>query len=111
MQRNRLVSDEVPETITATKPSVTAVPTAELPAVAHAVTATAATTVADANAVHGAAAHVSDAHGFDFDALNASHNMPYSAVEWVHGHPALILNAGEYAQVNWARLSSTAQFA
>ena len=37
--------------------------------------------------------------------------MAYSAIEWVHGYPALILNAPEYAQVNWARLSSTSQFA
>ncbi len=111
------MSDEVPATIPISKPAVTAVNNAvESPAA----TATVATAATAANAVHGEAnaanaspahsAHHADAHAFDFDALNASHNMPYSAVEWVHGHPALILNAGEYAQVNWARLSSTDQF-
>jgi len=61
---------------------------------------------ADAHAAH--AAHHS--HAFNFDDLNASHNMPYSAIEWVHGHPALILNAAEYATVNFGRLSHTDQF-
>jgi F-type H+-transporting ATPase subunit a len=114
MQRNRLVSDEVPETIPAIKPAVTAVTavntSVESPA-ANAVHGVAAHSTTPSTAAHGSDAHGSDAHGFDFDALNASHNMPYSAVEWVHGHPALILNAGEYAQVNWARLSSSDQFA
>jgi F-type H+-transporting ATPase subunit a len=70
---------------------------------AHAAAATA--TPGPAHASHGAA------HGFNFDELNASHNMPYPAIEWVHGHPALILDAAGYAQVNWARLSSSEQFA
>ena len=114
------MSDEVPATIPISKPAVTAVNNAVESPAATATVATAATAATAANAVHGEAnaanaspahsAHHADAHAFDFDALNASHNMPYSAVEWVHGHPALILNAGEYAQVNWARLSSTDQF-
>jgi F-type H+-transporting ATPase subunit a len=54
--------------------------------------------------------HAHHAHAFDFDDLNASHNQPYSAVEWVHGHPVLILDAAEYAQVNYATLSHYPQF-
>jgi F-type H+-transporting ATPase subunit a len=50
-------------------------------------------------------------HAFNFDDLNASHNQPYSAIEWVHGHPVLLLNAGEYAQVNFTRLSHSEKFA
>lgn len=82
------------------------------------------TTPAPAPAAHGesAPAHAEAAHGethggeahsshvFNFDALNASHNMPYSAIEWVHGHPALILNAAEYAQVNFTSLSHSPKF-
>lgn len=36
--------------------------------------------------------------------------MPYSAIEWVHGHPALILNAPEFAQVNYTALSHSPKF-
>jgi F-type H+-transporting ATPase subunit a len=64
-------------------------------------------THAAASAAHGDA---HSAHAFNFDALNASHNQPYSAIEWVHGHPALILDAAEYAQVNYATLSHDGKF-
>ncbi len=94
--------DAVPETTPAVKPATT---TAEAHVASHGEPPALS---AHGTSAHGGGAH---AHAFDFDAVNASHNMPYSAVEWVHGHPALILNAGEYAQVNWARLSSTDQFA
>ena len=50
-------------------------------------------------------------HRYDFAAINASHNMPYSAIEWVHGHPALILNAADYAQANFGHLSESPEFA
>ncbi len=50
-------------------------------------------------------------HGFNFDALNLSHNYPYPAIEWVHGHPALILNAPAYAKHNFAILSQDPNFA
>jgi F-type H+-transporting ATPase subunit a len=101
------VPDAVSETTPAIKPATTTVE-------AHAATAAVASHgETPALSAHGASAHGggAHAHAFDFDAVNASHNMPYSAVEWVHGHPALILNAGEYAQVNWSRLSTTDQFA
>lgn len=62
-----------------------------------------------ATAGHAAADH--GGHRFDFDALNTSHNQAYSAIEWVHGHPVLLLNAAEYAQVNYARLSGAKEFA
>jgi F-type H+-transporting ATPase subunit a len=64
---------------------------------------------AEAHATHGEA-HGHDAHAFNFDDINASHNQAYSAIEWVHGHPALILNAAEYAQVNYATLSHSDKF-
>ncbi len=54
--------------------------------------------------------HSVDHHAFNFDDLNASHNQPYSAIEWVHGHPILLLNAAEYAEVNFARLSHSEKF-
>lgn len=48
-------------------------------------------------------------HAFDFDALNKSHNYPYPAIEWIHGKPALILNAPDYAAVNYPLLKDQAQ--
>jgi F-type H+-transporting ATPase subunit a len=81
------------------------VPTTVAPAPAAVVEAHASAHAED-HAAH--AGHHS--HAFNFDDLNASHNMPYSAIEWVHGHPALILNAAEYATVNYARLSTSDKF-
>lgn len=46
-------------------------------------------------------------HGFDFDAVNQSHNSAYPAVEWVHGSPVLILNVPQYASMNFATLQHT----
>jgi F-type H+-transporting ATPase subunit a len=57
------------------------------------------------------AGHGHKKHHFDFDALNASHTMPYAAVEWVHGYPVLIFNLAEYADVNYERLSAKPNFA
>lgn len=49
---------------------------------------------------------------FHFEALNASHNNPYPAIEWVHGSGfKLILNLPDYAQRNLAHLSEDAGFA
>jgi F-type H+-transporting ATPase subunit a len=58
------------------------------------------------------AAHVEKSHGFDFEALNASHNQPYPAVEWVHGVGPfkLILNLPDYASRNLAQLSHGPEF-
>ena len=104
--------DAVPET-TPTTPVATPAATAPAPIAAPA-PATLESHAAEAGheqaaeAGHGHAE--GHAHAFNFDALNASHNMPYSAIEWVHGHPVLILNAAEYASVNFARLSATEQF-
>jgi F-type H+-transporting ATPase subunit a len=78
----------VPDTVLATAPTTPAVESS---------TATAS------SGYHG--------HAFNFDDLNASHNKPYSAIEWVHGHPVLILDAAEYAQVNFSRLSHSEKFA
>lgn len=50
-------------------------------------------------------------HGFNFDTLNNSHNQAYPAIEWIHGHPVLLLNAAQYAQANYDRLSSEKSFA
>jgi F-type H+-transporting ATPase subunit a len=50
-------------------------------------------------------------HTFNFDALNASHTMPYPAIEPIHGHPLLILNLAEYADINYASLSASPEFA
>lgn len=64
-----------------------------------------------AHSGHGATGHGTAAHGFDFDVLNTSHNQAYPAIEWVHGHPVLLLNAAEYAQINFARLSGAKEYA
>jgi len=105
------VPDAAPVSTPATTPATTPVPAVEttvtpVPAVVPAPVAavTAEPTLADGHASH----HHS--HAFNFDDLNASHNQPYSAIEWVHGHPALILNTGQYAQVNYAALSHYDQF-
>jgi F-type H+-transporting ATPase subunit a len=58
---------------------------------------------------HAAGGHAH--HAFDFDALNAAHNQPYPAVEWLHGKPVLVLDAASYAQQNFARLSEEPGFA
>jgi F-type H+-transporting ATPase subunit a len=42
---------------------------------------------------------------WNFDALNASHNNPYPAIEWIHGSPVLILNLAEYADINYGPLT------
>jgi F-type H+-transporting ATPase subunit a len=52
-----------------------------------------------------------DHHKFDFAALNQSHNQPYSAIEWVHGHPVLIFDLASYADANFARLSDEPGYA
>jgi len=99
-------SPSTPATAPAPVVETTPAPVATTP-VEHAAPA-----AADAHpAAHGEA-HVAHAHShaFNFDDLNASHNMPYSAIEWVHGHPALILNAAEYATVNYGRLSASEKF-
>jgi F-type H+-transporting ATPase subunit a len=43
---------------------------------------------------------------FAWDALNASHNNPYPAIEWIHGNPLLIFNLAQYADINDARLDA-----
>jgi len=85
----------VPDLVPATTPAVTGNPS-ELSTIGH-------------QAPHGTS--TVDHHAFNFDDLNASHNQPYSAIEWVHGHPVLLLNSGEYAQVNFTRLSHSDKFA
>ncbi|MBA2479607.1 MAG: F0F1 ATP synthase subunit A [Planctomycetes bacterium] len=60
---------------------------------------------------HGAHAAGHDSHRFDFNALNASHNSPYPAIEWIHGHPMLIFNLAEYADVNLPALTASPAFA
>ncbi|HEX3135866.1 MAG TPA: F0F1 ATP synthase subunit A [Planctomycetota bacterium] len=114
--------DAAPVTTEVTTPAATPAPVVETtatpaPVVAPAASvehATAPAAVAHTtepgeaqNELHGAHEH---SHAFNFDDLNASHNMPYSAIEWVHGHPALILNAAEYATVNYGRLSASEPF-
>lgn len=104
--------DAAPESTSASPPATTPAPAVETtvtptPAVVPAPAAPVAPTapvLAEAHAGH----HSS--HAFNFDDLNASHNQPYSAIEWVHGHPALILNAPQYAQVNYGTLSHYDQF-
>ncbi len=110
--------DAVPETTptpVVTAPAVHAAPatltsSVEVHAAAPAPHAAAVAPVAHGGAAHDHATHGHASHAFNFDELNASHNMPYSAIEWVHGHPALILNAGEYATVNFSRLSEGERF-
>lgn len=64
-------------------------------------------TAAGHAAGHADAGHAS--HSFDFDALNKSHNYPYPAIEWIHGKPALLLNAPDYAAINYPLLKAEAQ--
>ncbi len=48
---------------------------------------------------------------FNFEALNASHNNPYPAIEWVHGSGLkLILNLPDYAQRNLETLAHEKAF-
>lgn len=48
---------------------------------------------------------------FNFEALNASHNSPYPAIEWVHGSGfKLILNLPDYAQRNLAAITHEEAF-
>jgi ATP synthase subunit 6 len=107
------VPDAVQDTAPAPTPAPAAAPAASAaPPAVHAVAtepAHAATPGAEAGHAEHAGGHAG--HHFNFDALNASHNQPYPAIEWVHGHPVLLLNAAEYAQVNYARLSEAKEFA
>jgi F-type H+-transporting ATPase subunit a len=97
------VPDAAPTTTPAPAPALESTPApSETAQATSAAPASKADTHADGHAHH--------AHAFNFDDLNASHNQPYSAIEWVHGHPALILDAAEYAQVNYATLSHYPQF-
>jgi F-type H+-transporting ATPase subunit a len=57
-----------------------------------------------------AGGHGGGHHGFDWDALNQSHNYPYPALEWLHGSPLLIFNVPEYAKLNFSVLKSDAAF-
>ncbi|MBA3709488.1 MAG: F0F1 ATP synthase subunit A [Planctomycetes bacterium] len=74
-------------------------------------------TETQADAEHAASAQGLETHGahtkhrFDFDAVNASHTMPYPAIEWWHGTPIAIFNLVEYADVNYGRLSTDPHFA
>ncbi len=98
----------MPDAVQDTAPTSTPAPVASEapPAVHDAVPAV----HADAPAAgHAGVEHAG--HRFDFDTLNTSHNQAYSAIEWVHGHPVLLLNAAEYAQVNYVRLSGAKEFA
>ncbi len=62
----------------------------------------------DAPGAAGTAHH----QGFNFDALNNSHNFPAPAVEWVHGYrPLLVLNVVDYAERNLETLSAKPAFA
>jgi F-type H+-transporting ATPase subunit a len=70
-----------------------------------------ATTPAPAGVESPAAAHAGGHHGFDFDALNQSHNYPYPAIAWGHGKPQLILDLGGYAAKNIGTLSADPAFA
>ena len=48
---------------------------------------------------------------FNFDALNASHNSPYPAIEWVHGSGfKLILNLPDYAHRHIGSIKQDAAF-
>ncbi len=66
--------------------------------------ATAATATAAAPATTGQApVHhhaLEPAPPFDFEETRASHSQSYPAVEWVHGHPLLILDLADYARIN-----------
>jgi F-type H+-transporting ATPase subunit a len=42
---------------------------------------------------------------WEFEKLNASHNSPYPAIEWIHGSPVLLLNVAQYADINFNRLT------
>jgi F-type H+-transporting ATPase subunit a len=101
------------ETTIPTPPPVTADPV-EIHTAAEtqaATETTAAAAAAAAAAEHGAAEHGGHAkHHFDFPAVNASHTMPYSAIEWWHGTPIVIFNLAEYADVNYERLSEDPGF-
>jgi F-type H+-transporting ATPase subunit a len=51
-------------------------------------------------------------HAYSFEALQGSHNMPYPAIEPVHGwRPILMLNKADYAKINYHLLSQEAGFA
>lgn len=84
-------------------------PAIEAPAQVHA-EAAAHAAAGEAHAVVGEA-HAGGGHAFSFEALNASHNYPYPAVAWGHGHPQLVLNAPAYAEHNFAALSEDPAFA
>lgn len=51
-------------------------------------------------------------HPFSFSAINASHNSPYPAVEWVHGwRPLLVFDLPQYAEHHLEELSEKPAFA
>ncbi|MFW5882013.1 MAG: F0F1 ATP synthase subunit A [Planctomycetota bacterium] len=56
---------------------------------------------------HGAHA----AHRFDFPAALAHHNLPYPALEPVHGQPLLIFDAAAYARINAEALAADPRIA
>ncbi len=88
-------------------PETTAPDTATIPP-EHPAGATPEAATAEHGEHQGAAAHAG--HHFDFQALNYSHTMPYPAVEPIHGHPLLILNLAEYADLNYGALSAKPNF-
>lgn len=50
-------------------------------------------------------------HVFDINASIMSHNLPYPAIEPVHGAPLLVFDRGAYAAINFEALSHTEAFA
>ncbi len=49
-------------------------------------------------------------HHFDFPAALAHHNLPYPALEPVHGQPLLIFDAAAYARINADTLAADPRF-
>jgi F-type H+-transporting ATPase subunit a len=70
------------------------------------------TTPAVESAVHVAGpAPAEHAPAYDFMATLMHHIRPYPAVEYIHGHPVLILDLGRYAARNLEHLSHNESFA
>lgn len=44
-------------------------------------------------------------HAFDITSAMMHHNMPYPAMEWVHGRPFIVFDRGLYAAINYDLLA------
>jgi F-type H+-transporting ATPase subunit a len=65
-----------------------------------------------AESVQPAQAHEGETRSlFNFDEVRKSHSQSYPAVEWVHGHPVLILDLAGYARLNYDHIHDKPGFA